>query len=267
MTSYTFSSRGNRIVQIVFERRLAHWRRTIMQYANFFPLFFAVPIYWSNRAENAVTAVALYCELVHTFGKERQREWEREREGTHCISVIATGSENGLAIVLEQLHIEDRRWQDILWTSDHIYTGIWPLLKTELRGEVLWQWQPYMLTTLWGRWMIIIIVSDVWPGIDGVAAACFSLCASAADVFNRLTPFFARGQCRRTEKWMLAKCCQTSTNAHVPNCHHNAIVRTVWGGCPVWVMYIAAAFKKLPYLKRWWHWSKNGAACSEESTL
>lgn len=36
-----------------------------------FPVFFSlhlqVPIYWSNRAENAPTAVALYCELVYTF--------------------------------------------------------------------------------------------------------------------------------------------------------------------------------------------------------
>lgn len=42
-----------------------------------------VPIYWSNRAENALTAVALYCELVYTFYSRRGKA------KPHCISVIA----------------------------------------------------------------------------------------------------------------------------------------------------------------------------------
>lgn len=39
----------------------------IIQYSPFFHPHLRVPIYWSNRAENAPTAVALYCELVYTF--------------------------------------------------------------------------------------------------------------------------------------------------------------------------------------------------------
>ncbi len=182
-----------------------------------------------------MTAVALYCELVYTFGRERQRKREREREDSlyfcNCHGLWKWASNSTGAIT----YWRQKMTGYTLNIRSHLHWDLTPLLKTELRGEVLWQWQPYMLTTQWGRWMIIIIVSDVWPGIDGVAAACFSLRVSTTDVFNRLAPFLARGQCRWTEKWTLAKCFQTYTNAYTLNCHHNAFVGTVWG-CPFWVM-------------------------------
>ncbi len=75
-----------------------------------------------------------------------------------------------------------------------------------------------------------------WPGIDGVLLHVSSLRVSTADVFNRLANHSSkRVSAGWTEKWTLAKCCQTYTNAYTLNCHHNAFVGTVWG-CPFWVM-------------------------------
>lgn len=140
-----------------------------MRYANF-SLFFAVPIYWGNRPENAVTAVALYCELVHTFGRERQKNKERERDSLYfcnCHGLVKWACNSTGAIT----YWRQKMTGYTLNIRSHLHRDPTPLPTTELR---VCQWQRYMLATRWGRWMIIIIVSDVWPGIDGVTAGCFN---------------------------------------------------------------------------------------------
>lgn len=89
-TIHTFSS--EKIELFKFAREFIQYMEEVYNAIfHFFPLLSMlwVPIYWSIRAENALTAVALYCELVYTFNALR------EKRKPHCISVIATGSENG----------------------------------------------------------------------------------------------------------------------------------------------------------------------------